>query len=592
MSSDRNNQAPSGAGSRRPDAAATPPESADEGNVRRSAPPENALRDAPPSESTDEGRAFSVIRRAWNCLGWRLVILVTFVLLGLLGASGWLALQLHRAHLIGFMEENVANMGETILWGTHASMLENDQRHLTQIVESVGRRDGVLALRIFDSEGEVRHSSLPVELGRFGDLTAPTCRGCHETPGSALVPASPRDGLHLYRDPKGQGSMGMVVPILNTAECANASCHVHDPGQRVLGILDLEVSTASLDRAMGDARHQMLILLLITALAAPTAIGIVSWRLVHRPLRRLWRAIRRVEQGELEHRVPTNVCCEMGELAVAFNEMSARVQRADQALRASNETLERRVEEKSQELERTRDRIVVAEKMASLGKLAAIVAHEINNPLAGVLVCAKLVRRKLTALAGTLDANDTPGAVAADPGHGTDPLANGTVGRESRPEGIASAVPRRGESVAGDAPTPAPSAPEPPAPPNRFQEMNDLLQTIERETARCGDIARNLLSMSRQSNTAFTAESISEIVERSLKLTRHQAEIQGIELDVSLAPELPRVECLAGEVQQAVTILVMNAIEAMPHGGRLVVRTMSIPKGIRLEVADTGPGIP
>lgn len=473
------------------------------------------------------------LHRTSRSLGWRLVFLLTLGLGVLLGTSGWLALQLHERHLVAFLEANVANMGETILSSTHASMLENDQRHLTQIVENMGGREDVLSLRIFDSEGRVRHSSAPEELGQVGDLEAPTCRGCHTGTAPARAPASPREGLHLYSDPQGRGSMGMVVPILNEPACSANGCHVHPAAQKVLGVLDLQVSTASLDAAMHDARQQLLGLILVTALAAPMLMGALSWRMVHQPLRRLLRGIQRLEKGDLGHRIPSEASAEMEEVAQAFNHMSDRLQRADQDLRSWNETLERRVEEKTVELARTRDRIVIAEKMASLGELSAIVAHEINNPLAGVLVYAKLAKRRLP--------------------------EDGSIGSSEK-----------------------------------VQELREMLTTIERETARCSDIARNLLLMSRQGQVNRAPEALAAIADRSLRLVRHQAEVQGVEVEVDHAESLPPVVCNGGEIQQAITVLIMNAIEAMPHGGHLTVRTMPARgvEGVRFEVADTGIGIP
>lgn len=481
-----------------------------------------------------------IARRASRSLGWRLAALLTVTLLVLSGGSGWLALELHQRHLLRSLEENVANMGETILSGTHASMLENDERQLARLVESFGRRDRVLALRIYDADARLRYSLSPDEVGKLSSEEAPV----RQVLSLGVVNGAAADEVPsagIYRK-SGESALGMIAPISNAPECSNASCHVHPPDQVLLGALDLEVSTVGLDAAMREARLQMVLLTLLTALFIPTVAGVLAWRTVHLPLQRLLEGIRRAEKGELGHSVPVNGAGETEELARAFNGMSDRLDQAQRELRTWNQDLERRVEEKTAELERTRNRIVVAEKMAMLGKLAAIVAHEINNPLAGVLVYAKLVRKK---------------------------LAGGRQGTTDRD--LSSPVSMEDRS-----------------------NLDEMMATIERETARCGDIARNLLAVSRRPETALASEDLSRIIESSIKLVRHQAELQEIEIDVQVQADAPQVVCNGSEVQQLVTILLMNSIEAMPDGGTLSVHLGRAPRGggVRIVVEDTGVGIP
>ena len=162
--------------------------------------------------------------------------------------------------------------------------------------------------------------------------------------------------------------------------------------------------------------------------------------------------------------------------------------------------------QKTGELERAYRSLTQSEKMASLGKLAAVVAHEINNPLAGILTYSKLVSRM------------------ADKGFSDE---------------------------------------------QRLAEAKSYLQIIEGESRRCGGIVKNLLTFARQTPINPQKNDLNAIVERCLLLVGHQMTLQSIELQKKLDPQLPPLYCDAGQVQQALLVILMNAVEAMPHGGRL-----------------------
>jgi two-component system NtrC family sensor kinase len=194
-------------------------------------------------------------------------------------------------------------------------------------------------------------------------------------------------------------------------------------------------------------------------------------------------------------------------------------------------TLEERVHQKTDELERAYHHLVQSEKMASLGKLAAVVAHEINNPLAGILTYSKLVSRMAER---GFDKNE------------------------------------------------------------RLAEAKSYMQIIEGESRRCGAIVKNLLTFARQAPLNPQRNDLNSVVERCLLLVGHQMSLQNIDLEKDLPADLPPIYCDAGQVQQALLALMMNAVEAMPNGGRLHIRT-SFDAARRIgcvAVGDEGPGIP
>jgi two-component system NtrC family sensor kinase len=222
----------------------------------------------------------------------------------------------------------------------------------------------------------------------------------------------------------------------------------------------------------------------------------------------------------------------MGELARSWNAMSGELQHAHEDLEGWNRTLEQRVQEKTAQLEQTHHQMLVVEKMASLGKLAAVVAHEINNPLAGIRTYARLLRRQL-------------------------------AGSDAAP----------------------PSA-------EQLKETDRVLEMVDGEAGRCGDIVRNLLAFSRQTAARLSEEDLTPVIERCRLLLNHQAEMLGVTLVAQVDAPLPRVVCDAAQVQQMLLALAMNALEATPAEGRVSLEARRDGEGVRLVVADTGAGIP
>jgi two-component system NtrC family sensor kinase len=174
----------------------------------------------------------------------------------------------------------------------------------------------------------------------------------------------------VFRKADGDRVLGIIQPIQNQQRCATASCHAHSPDQSLLGVLDVTVSLAEMDAQIVQGRVRMAVLTVLAIVASSLILAWMTRRLVVRPVRALAAGTRALANGDLTTRIPETGSHELGELARAFNSMTEKLAEA-------------------------RHQVVQAEKLASVGRLAAGVAHEINNPLTGVLTYASLLRRQV-----------------------------------------------------------------------------------------------------------------------------------------------------------------------------------------------------
>jgi len=330
--------------------------------------------------------------------------------------------------------------------------------------------------------------------------------------------------------PGGERVLGVINPIENHESCWSASCHAHPPNRKILGVLQTTLSLAQADAALAKGNTSMATSMLLAALVIAILSGAFVWRVVHRPVHALKEGTARLSRGDLGYQIELRRRDDLGELADSFNSMSRLLKEARDEADAWASTLETRVEEKGRELQLAHDQVVHAEKMASLGKLAATVAHEINNPLSGILTYAKLLTR-------WIERSDT-----------------GKLDREG---------------------------------------MIQSLHEIETESRRCGEIVRNLLMFSRSSPMNIEPADLNAVVSRCIRLIAHKLELAGVQLDLRLDENLSPIPCDAAQIEQVVLALAVNAIEAMPRGGNLTLKTglAGEPRQAEIQVEDDGAGI-
>jgi len=456
-------------------------------------------------------------------LGTRLALWMVGSMVVLLTAFGFIYVRLSREGQERLVLLSEDRMGDVLRRATRNAMLRNNRDDLAATFRDVAREPQLERLRIYDKTGTIRYSSQPAEVGDRVDLTADACDRCHAT-AQPLTRLEQTERTRIYRA-GGRRVMGTIQPIPNEPDCSTAGCHVHDPQQAVLGVLDVQMSLEEVERVTADWTRRFVGWSLLTLGLVSGLSFLLVRRTFIRPVRDLVAATRAISAGDLEQRVPDRFGTELGELVQSFNQMTADLGDARRESEHLARTLEQRVKEKSDALRRTQDEMVQVEKMASLGKLAAVVAHEINNPLAGIRTYARLLLKK---------------------GAGPAPLP-----------------PAEGGAVVAGRSDRGPSA----------DESRAWLARIESEAARCGEIVRNLLSFARPSSPRVVAADVNEIVRQSVRLVQHQLDLSSIATRFELDDALPLLECDPQQIKQALLSVLINACEAMPQGGELHLRT-------------------
>ena len=189
--------------------------------------------------------------------------------------------------------------------------------------------------------------------------------------------------------------LGSMEVIRNEPSCYNAACHQHSKETSVLGVLDIVYSLDTIDQKLRTSTLGIAGFSLAFIVIASLLVGFFVHDLVYLPLRDLESGAQRLAAGNLDQPIPVRSSDEFGKLASSFNGMTDALRNSRAELRDWARTLEQKVEKRTQELRRAQAETMRGEKLASVGLLASGVAHELNNPLTGILTFSHLVRQKM-----------------------------------------------------------------------------------------------------------------------------------------------------------------------------------------------------
>lgn len=465
--------------------------------------------------------------KIFNTLAFKLIISLFILFLIIFSVITYVNIQKNKEHIMDIVEKNIIRTGDIIKRSTHYSMLLNRREDVHQIIKTIGNEPEVERINVYNKQGIISFSDDSLLLNKKVDMTSAECAPCHSIENPKLY-LEIEERTRTFTNSNGDKVIGLIIPIENEPNCSNAACHAHPEEQKLLGVIDVQMSLKSVENKIEQNKKTQIINSVIVALVISLFSGIFVWFMVHSKVRELINGTKEISKGNYDYRINLQSKDELGELSHHFNNMTAHLQKALNEIKSLNENLNLKIKEKTDQLKNIYNHVNQIERIASLGKLSATVAHELNNPLEGILTYSKLIIKKL----------------------------NNNLTEEDK------------------------------------KKIINYLELIAFEADRCGNIVKNLLLFSRSGETNVLINDLISIVERSLMLINHHLQLNNIKLEKNFCCNYLEMECDRNQIQQAIIAVLINSVEAMPEGGTLSIKVFCTDLLVNIVISDTGVGIP
>jgi len=304
-------------------------------------------------------------------IGFKLSIAVAISTIMIIGIYGVIAIEEQNHILVGVVERQANQLSETVKNSMRYGMLIRQRDHVDHIIESIVKEPHIHDIRVFNKDGMIIYASLRSDVGRIVDKHGEQCYACH-TADQPLISLSVQERMRLFQiEPDSSRILGIINPVYNEPACWRSECHAHHKDQAILGVVDVTISMADVDREILSSERQIIILTVSAILAMVTVIVLFVKRWVHDPVRELIFVTEQVAQGHFTNHIKRIRKDELGVLQRAFNSMTKRLSEA-------------------------RLYLFQSDNMKSISRLATGVANEINNPLTIIMDVSSSLKNQIT----------------------------------------------------------------------------------------------------------------------------------------------------------------------------------------------------
>ncbi len=441
----------------------------------------------------------------------------------------------NEGYLNAVIRQSGNNIGSIVEGALYHSMLTNDRGALQNTLDVINTLPGIEDVNMYDNQDNLVYSAFSTNSTEHDN---PNCKECHGNISSMFPKTEKsfriinlRSECEMSQKNYSYRLLLIRSPIMNEKSCYTSACHAHQETDKVLGSFVIRIPLEDLDSAIRKTSKDFFLLAAFTTLLLLTFLMLFTRRRIKEPLTAIIEASEAVTRGDKSSRLhlASTQHKDMNMVSGAFNEMLDSLQSATEELQNWSQQLEYKVQKKSEELSDMQNELIHVERIASLGKLSSSVAHEINNPLSGVLTYTKLVNKQL---------------------QNTD------------------------------------------LPEKQKESMLKYLNVIEAETKRCGDIVKGLLDFSRKDQVDFKPRHLNRLMREAKLLMDHQMKMASINFYTDFSARKDLINCSENQIKQACIAILLNASEAVSENGEIMMKTMNPDdESIKVEISDNGVGI-
>ena len=466
----------------------------------------------------------------------RVVSIITFLSIFLFVSFNVIFRSVNEQYLNTVIRQNGNNIGSIVKGSLYRSMLENDKSSLQNTLDIINTMPGIDEANMYDSHDRLVYSSFASDtINKHSD---PNCISCH-TNIRSMFPGKEKSykiidvNSDCTMNQNDNRSRHLLIrsPIINEKSCYTSACHAHSEKDTILGSLVIKIPLEAQDVAIEKSSTEFFLLAIFATLLLVSFLLLFTRKRIKDPLNELVKVSLAVANGDKSTRleIKPNHLDDMRVVSQAFNDMLDNLQTANNELENWSQQLEYKVQKKSEELGAAQNELMHVERLASLGKLSSSVAHEINNPLSGILIYTKLLYKQV-----------------------------------SNPELYAS----------------------------KRDSMLRHLKLIENETKRCGDIVKGLLDFSRKDQDDFEPRHLHEILQETFELMTHSIKIANISFLKDFSAKTDLIYCNPNQIKQACIAILVNASEAIIENGEILIKTQNPDEDtVIFEISDNGLGI-